>query len=591
MSTQDVTPLDRYRGRRTRRLAQARALYGGDPLRARLVELLQSLASRVGADRAAVVWVDDYGTPAVHAYCLLDLTSGAERRTFDVELLHEAWDQGVPGLIDRPNLGPGTARVRAPRSSAVVALGSDGTRSWFAVVDSLTPRERLSTMGQQDAFMYVSGLMGSVVLHREIGGDVSGLESARAGWSVLQDMAESDESAPVTGRIGTRFFVARLVRAAIEEDFAFEIGGLGEQIAHIERQLSSVEAGDAERDSWERILDAVRRSDRAELATAVLELGQRVLTQGHLEGAGHFFESAYLLGVGAALAGAAIDGARYQAVVARRQGRWDDMLQWYGIARELATAYGDQKRLAYVLDGLGISCRHRGDFEQAVEYHRRVIELGAEIGHREVQAFGHQQLAADLRARGRLLEAVRHGWKGFELHARAIERFRALTTLAGLLRALGDLDSAGHAYSIVARHADVEMKLLALDALAYLEALRGDEAAFRENLERVDETEWRSAEPHIVASLIYYRGRGFALLGVTNEAEMWLKHAIEFAEERGRGRIAEEARQTLRELHAGEVTPREGMAISRDGSGPELGAIRKALVAMSESPPVWAGTG
>ena len=557
-------------------------------MRSRVVGCLSSLIDLVGADRGAVVWVDDYGAPLVHTHCLIDLTSGTPRRDFEIESLRETWAQGVPGLLDRPDLGRSSGSSRERRSSATVALGSDGTRSWFLVVDSLTPRGRLSALDLTDAFMYRAGRIASLVLHRSAEADVSGIESGRAGWSVLQDMESASQPGALGGRIGTRYVVARLVRNALEDDFAFGAGRLAQEVEEVEQQFHTVPADDPERASWERIVTAIRAADPHEVAGAVLELAHQVMGQGHVEGARHLFESAYLVGVAAALPEPAIDGARYQAVVARQSGSWEEVSHWYGVARDLAQAYGDRERLAYVLDGEGVAWRLRDDLGRAVEHHRRVIDLGRELGSHRVEAFGHHSLTADLRALGRVHEALVHGWKAIELHSRPRERFRALVTLAGLLREMGEFESARHAYSLVAGHTDdVPQKLLALDALAYLEALRGNAEGFREGLRRVDGTDWRSADINTVASLTYYRGRGFALLGDEPEAEEWLGRAIEYAEAVGTAGIASAARTTLEELRAGSLTPEVDAGPPPEGRIADLTEIRVGLERLSETAAIW----
>jgi len=564
-------------------LAQALALYSGDPLRSRVVDCLSSLLHLADGDRAAVLWVDDYGAPTVHTHCLLDLTPGRPRRHFEIETLREAWSLGVPGLLDRPDLG---AQAREPRSSATVALGSDGTRSWFLAVDSLTPRVRLSVLDQADAFMYQAGRVASMVLHRAAEAEVAGIESGRSGWSVLQDMEQAECAGALGGRIGTRFVVARLVRSALEADFNVLTGGLARQVDEVQRQFGTVEPGDPERESWERIVAAVRAEDPKELAGAVLELGVRVMAQSHLEGAGHLFESAYLVGVAAVLPEPAIDGARHMAIVSRRQGRWDDAFRWYEVGRELAAAYEDSERLGLVLDGLGIMWRLRNDLRRAEATHREVIDLGRHHGHTRVEAYGHGSLAADLRARGKLHTAAKHGWRAFELHPTPVERFRAMMSVAGILRELGDFESARLAYRVVAGEAeDTMLRILALDAVAYLEALRGDESAFRTALCEVDETEWRSTDIHTVATLTYYRGRGFALVGAEREAEEWLNRATVYADEQGTTRIADDARNTLAALRDGTIRSEVGASPinTEEDSEEDLSEIRKALARFSET--------
>ncbi|MBW3535195.1 MAG: hypothetical protein KY453_08280 [Gemmatimonadetes bacterium] len=73
MSTSSVLRLDEYRGRRDQRLRLARALHGAHDGRRRLLGLLETAVGVLDADRAAVLWVDEYGAGLVHVHLVLDL--------------------------------------------------------------------------------------------------------------------------------------------------------------------------------------------------------------------------------------------------------------------------------------------------------------------------------------------------------------------------------------------------------------------------------------------------------------------------------------------------------------------------------------
>jgi tetratricopeptide (TPR) repeat protein len=580
MSTRNVARLDSYRSRRAVRLAQAKALYSGDPARAPLVDCISVALATVDGDRGAVLWLDEYGPSIPHVFCLVDVGSHEPRRKFGVDPLREAWDRGVPGLLDEPDAAFPVGV--ASRSSVTVVLGSDGTRAWFLTIDSLTPRNKL-TPAQTDELMFAAGQAGSVVLHRDQGQSEPkpSAGDGLSGWAVLRDLDGKDGDCGLNRRIATRFLVARLVRSAVEADFANAEESLAEQVRSVEREFRVLPRDDREREGWQRVVDGIRVGDRKESASAVLELADQVVSQGHLEGALELFNSAYRVGVASGLPEAVIDGARFQGMVSRRMGNWEGVSHWYDVAEKLAVAFGDDRRLGLVLDGVGASLRVQGRFEEAVERHEEVIEIAERIGDVTLEGFGRHSLMAALRAMGKLDIAIQVGWKAFELHSSSMHRYRVLTTLAGVFLECGDYDSAEHAYQIVlAGSKDVMHRLHALDAVAHINALRGDLEGFRAELVRLDALDWRSSDIHTVATLIYYRGRGLAVLGLEDEARKWLGEATEYCEAHGITEIGRDTAAAIASLDAGDMNAPESVEgiPAPVGAGVDLAPIRAELL-------------
>jgi tetratricopeptide (TPR) repeat protein len=228
---------------------------------------------------------------------------------------------------------------------------------------------------------------------------------------------------------------------------------------------------------------------------------------------------------------------------------------------------------------VGGSLRVQGKFEEAAECHREVVEIARRIADVTLEGYGHHSLMADLRGLGKLDVAIQEGWRAFQCHSSSMHRFRVLNSLAGAFVEVGDCDSAEHAYHLVlAGSKDSMHRIHALDAVAYIKALRGDEDGFREALARVDAFDWRASDVHTVATLLYYRGRGFALLGIVDEAQAWLSEAVEYSKANGASGIGKDAGKTILDLDAGTVTP-EGhdRVIPAVGSGADLSSIRAEL--------------
>ena len=144
MSQVDIVHLESYRKRRDARFQRALVLHGNEPDRSAVLHNLWRAVTMIGADRGGVVWLDEYGPGLAHPHTVLDLGADRPRRVFSPLPLRAAWETRVPGLLDLARtdrrwerLGDGIA------SACCIALGSDGPRSWFIVLDSLTPRPPL----------------------------------------------------------------------------------------------------------------------------------------------------------------------------------------------------------------------------------------------------------------------------------------------------------------------------------------------------------------------------------------------------------------------------------------------------------------
>lgn len=574
MASANVLHLDDYRGRREQRLSQTLALFGADPDRSLILGHLRVAVSLVEGDRAAVVWVDEYGPGLVHVHCLLDLGSDRPRRRFAMELLRRAWEDGVPGLYDFPDLdrleiGGGPDGVRG---GCTVALGSDGARAWFLVVDGLTPRAPLSNEAG-GALMFLAGKCAAMVLHRDLAGP-AGEDGARdgaqrfAGWPILRDVEGNEDDEATARRITSRFLVTRLIRSLVEEDFAMDQESIRYQVEGIRRELHTAPASDPERQAWERVLGAVEDPERSDLAGAVLELGSAVEAQGHHHGAVELHRTAYEVAMASGSVAVAVDAARFQGRVYRRMTEWDDAFRWYEVAGEVARSAGEVERYTLVRIGLGNAYRGRGNMVRARELYMETLQLAEKIGQGRPQAEAHHNLMVVDRNAEDLDEALRHGWRAVQLYDDEQSRLTALQDLASVLVDLGDLGAADDAYSIVAARMGMrDYRIMALDGLVYVAALRGDRQAFEERLRVLDETEWETTlAPDYRGQLFYYRGLSHQALGEADSARRWLERAVRFAEKRGLSKELIRAEQALERL--GE--PEESDVPGRNSGAPPI---------------------
>ncbi|MFV2006471.1 MAG: tetratricopeptide repeat protein [Longimicrobiales bacterium] len=585
MSTVQLS-LAEFRNRRSQRLCEALALYGGDPTRQRLVTHLWSVADTVGADRVAALWVDEYGSGLVHTHCVLDLTSQPPRDSFRIDPLRLSWNEGVPGFVDMPDSVSGKLPfLKGVQSACYVALGSDGMRAWFLTADSRTGREPIAGRALDD-LMFTAGEVAALVLHRDLAEESAlqmavGCQAAASGpshppgWPVLNDLEGRESENGIDRRIGTRFAVARLLHTMIDEDFVLPRSTLDEKITELRKSFDVVSEDDSERAEWVRLANALEAEDRLELARAVLEHAESVEGQGHFNGARELFRVGYLIAASTWAHEEVIDAYRSLGRVSRRLAEWDDAFRWYACAKESAEAFGAVGRSALTLCGIANTHVEQGNLPLARECLEEALAIARSTNDSGTLGTVHHDVMSLELASKRYEAAAKHGWEAVRVAASEQARIRSLTTLAWVFLELGELTASEDAYTIVAeRSEEFLFRVYALDGLACISARRGDVAAFNERLEVVDSLAWRQGPRFMVAELMLYRGKAYRLLGDSIEAESWLRQTMCFCEESGNNQIYFDAEKELRRLRADSTDIAIPPAPKRTA---DLSAIREGL--------------
>ncbi len=553
MPVNNVLRLEEYRDRRTQRLRLQASLCQADTGRAALLEHLVDVTRITGADRAAVVWVDEYGPGLVHPHVVLDLASDRPRRFFALEPLQRAWDTGVPGVFCHDE-GTTSLHGRIPWTLAV-ALGSDGSRAWFLVVDALVPRASLPQK-LRGRIMFLAGECSAVVLHRDLDArveeaDPDGSKPGFAGWPILKDIEGREEDDVESRRIALRFIVARLPRLLVEDDLAVPVDRLREQAQRARAEIEGQFSGDGspESDLWSSILDAFQDADLETLAERIVELGDLAESGGHLHGAIELYSTAYEIAAAMGAVSTAVEAARFSGRVYRRLAQWGDAHRWYGVARGVAEAAGLDARVAVILDGVASTHRSRGNLPAA----RSTLDEALAFAERseDARAVGsvYHGLMALEKVAGNLDLAVHHGWRAVTTYDREDDRMYALATLGGALVEVGELEAGEDAWTVVRYMADNHYyRLYAFDALAYVAALRGDAAAFAAHAADADAMGWMTGTTSAKAEILLYRGLSYAALGEADEARSWFERAVTFSEENGFGQILFKAEEALRDM-------------------------------------------
>lgn len=593
MELSSIVHLGSYRSRKDSRLRRTLALHGHDAEKSLVLHQLWRALFLVGGDRAGVVWLDEYGPGVPHAFALLDLASDRPRRFFASAPFTSAWEGGVPGLLDLPDAeeiaGPDRKGIR---SVCAVSLGSDGPRSWFMYVDSLTPRPALSP-DLAGEVMFIAGECASILLHRDLdekkATDVplpfSRARSDRfAGWPILEDLERLQGDEAANDRIANRFLVARVVRGLMDEDLVVDSTSLAYQLKGVREELEFRGPTESERKVWDRVLGAIEILDLDGLLAATLDWGGVVEGMGHLGGAREIHGMAYDLAVALGASGPAVDAARFMGRVSRKLTRWDDAIRWYGVAKAVAEEAGNNAKLALVLAGMANAHRDRGNLPRARELLGQVMTLALDEGDRHAQAIAHHDLMTVEKLAGNLTAAVLHGWQAASLYESREGSLKAFFDLAGVLRESGEMSAAWDAYSVVAAQVEsFDYRLLSLDGMAHIAALRGQEERYEALRARVEELNWREASPVAKAQVLLYRGLSCRALGRTSEARTWLGQALSFAERHNLSQLIFSAEAALGEISSSTVAPTAGDAFPSLDSGTGVLEVRQGLQRMREA--------
>ena len=401
---------------------------------------------------------------------------------------------------------------------------------------------------------------------------------------MLEDLEGVGAEEEVAIKIRNRFLVARLLRGLLEDHLVVDEDSLSHQVRGVLKEIAHEGQGSGEARVWQRILAAVQKREYVELVAAILEWGRMVDAEGHFNGALEILELAFELARTSGASEAAADAARFQGKVYRSRAQWDHALFWYGVARRISEESGNRKRLAMVLDGLGNAYRDLGNLPRARETLLEVLEIGRRTGDRSVLAVGHHDLMTVEKLRGNLVEAIHQGWLAVQAYDSRDGRLRALFDLASTLREGGELSAARDAYGLVAEQVKgMEARILALDALAFLAALRGDGEEHATLRERMDAEGWETVSPVYRGQILYYRGLSHRALGQEAVARLWLERALAYAGDHDLNKLIFDAEAALAEDRPGR--PEELVPAGYEDLVPEeILGVRRGLRAMKEAP-------
>ena len=134
------------------------------------------------------------------------------------------------------------------------------------------------------------------------------------------------------------------------------------------------------------------------------------------------------------------------ARVNRKLSNFDEAYRWYERASSAALLAGDvHAELASRLGRVNIVWA-RGNLAEAEAGYRTLIADARAAHQSEQEASATQGLAATLTLRGKAAEAIPVAWRAYELHEDLGNKIRMLIGLGIMLRDVGDLSAAEHAF-------------------------------------------------------------------------------------------------------------------------------------------------
>jgi len=577
MSVAKVLRLEDYRSKKAHRVHLAESLHGADSGRLAIARHLGEISDLCAADRAAVVWIDEYGSGAVHPHVVLDQLFDRPRRSFSPDPLRAAWELGLPGVLDA--MADPSSTVPA---TFAISLGSDGMRSWFLMAESSGGRPLLPQTARE-RLLFLAGECAAVLLHRDLDGMLpegagEPPQTVFTGWRILRDLEGRESDEEQGRRIAQRFVVGRIALHLVEEDLVVIPDRLAEQVRRARAELPDREpAGDEEATLWHATLDAIESRDLDGLARLLVAFGQVVERQEHPNGALELYDCAYGVSVAISDARSAAEALWYAGRLLRRRAEWDRATERYRAAQGIADAAGLADVAVHLRVGLAVIRQDVGNLPAARRGLEEALGMAEASGDRDAVGVVHHAFMGLEQLAGNVDRGLEHGWVAVASYASSDRRMQCMATLAGVLLDLGDWDAAEDAWALVAHESREKYYLVyAYDALAHLAALRGDRESFVEHAARCDTLDWVAGSRWVKAEILFHRGLSYRALGLTREADTWLRQAVAFAEEHGYNRVLFKAEEALAAL----VQPEPGRATEPTPAAPAQ--VREGLRAMRQ---------
>jgi len=275
--------------------------------------------------------------------------------------------------------------------------------------------------------------------------------------------------------------------------------------------------------------DAFREHDVRLAVPALLAYGHYLEDQLHLEEALDVLEST--LDVGAEQLGASDAVAVHLRMgrVNRKLNRFDDGDAQYALAAVLAESTGDVHSALLSRVGRAISTQARGNLAEAERLFRELSTDARAANERDIEARVHHALGTTLATRGELAGGTVHVWQSVQLYEDGSSALRALQDLGAMLLAMGRVDDAEHALSVVVRRGGARDNITnALIELMHCASYRRDRVGF-ERRRAECESLTDGMPPNILVDFYFKAGVGNARFGNFGKARSLMATALNIA--------------------------------------------------------------
>ena len=218
--------------------------------------------------------------------------------------------------------------------------------------------------------------------------------------------------------------------------------GLGAEVFGLRRPSSTIssEISRYRRGDYDQALDWYRKSleiyealgNRAGMATSYHQLGMvaqdAATTTRRWTGTASPWRSAKRSATAPAWPAPIISWA----IVAYARGDYDQALDWYRKSLEIFEALGDRAGMANSYHQLGIVAHKRGDYDQALDWYRKSLEINEALGDRAGMASSYHQLGRVAQDRGDYDQAL-------DWYRKSLEISEALGDRAGMARSISQI--------------------------------------------------------------------------------------------------------------------------------------------------------
>jgi tetratricopeptide (TPR) repeat protein len=236
--------------------------------------------------------------------------------------------------------------------------------------------------------------------------------------------------------------------------------------------------------------------------------------------------------------------------VLRLSGRFDDAMDAYRSAGDLARAMEDRHSELLSRIGRGIVLMHLGNLPESERVLQRVLVEAREHGDRDAEARASQDLGNTYCHMQRTGLAIPLLFDAYRLYTDRVHQLRALSDLGIALKELGQLQAAEHAFVVVAGgEAPQGVRLTAALEVIETSVLRHDRVAF-ERWKRAVEAHV-DAMPYLAVDFAEKVGLGYEHFGNRRLAAKHLSRALEMAERFGFNQRVFRIEQLRNDLEAG----------------------------------------